>query len=206
VEDHIVEKIQREIELGIITESQAVYFLVEIRKLLDRDRVASKPYDSIRLYSDWVVHVDLKGPRAQEIVKTADTLYPKLITETLSDSEKTQFLKLFSLNAFREELEQFLKTKDIPPMSDAGWNSFLASFLNVIEDCPLLCKTTDKTLTNVDEVVIIQDGKRAADGSPQPVIWALCFQGKHKSSFGGDPSMEDRVWEAVEAFRRARGE
>jgi len=206
MEDQIVAKIRREIERGITTESQAVYVLVEIRKLLDRDRLANRPYDSIRLYSDWVVHVALEGPRAQEIVKTADTLYPKLVTGTLSESERAQFSRLFSLHAFREELGQFLQTKNIPPMSDEGWNSFLASFLNVIEDCPLLCKTTDATLTNVDEVVVIQDEKRAADGSPQPVIWALCFRGKHKSSFGGDPSMEDRVWEAVDAFIVARGE
>jgi len=205
MEDQIVAKIRREIERGITTESQAVYLLVEIRKLLERDHTGSKRYDSIKLYSDWVVHVALDRRQAQEIVKLADTLYPKLITETLTEPEKAQFSNLFSLNAFREELAQFLQTKNIQPMSDEGWNSFLASFLNVIEDCPLLCKTNDATLTNVDEIVVIQDKQRAADGSPQPVIWAFCFHGKHKSSFGGDPAMEERVWEAVDAFIAARG-
>src|ERR1700685_3756292 len=99
MEDQIVAKIRREIEHGITTESQAAYLLVEIRKLLDRDREANKPYDAIRMYSDWVVHVDLTGPHAQRVVKTADTLYPKIIDGTLSEDEQTQFAKLFSLSA-----------------------------------------------------------------------------------------------------------
>lgn len=204
MEDQIIRKIKAEMERGITTESQAVYLMVEIRKLLDKDRRGTEPYSSIRLYSDWTVHVCLTLSRAQAIVKLADALYPKLMAGTMSNEEKATFARIFSLEMFREELTRFLQTKLIRPFSNEGWNSFLACFLNVIEDCPLVCKAEGANVTHVDEVVIVQDPARIPDGSPLPVIWALCFGGKFRQSIGGDPSMEDRIFEAIEAFIGAR--
>lgn len=75
MEDQLIAKIRRELDRGITTESQAVYLLVELWKLLDRNRKNAKPYDSIRLYSNWVAHIRLNGPQAQEIVKKADACH-----------------------------------------------------------------------------------------------------------------------------------
>jgi hypothetical protein len=49
MEDQLIAKVRRELDHGITTESQVVYLLVELRKLLDRNRKNAKPYDSIRL-------------------------------------------------------------------------------------------------------------------------------------------------------------
>ncbi len=204
MEDHLIAKIRRELDCGITTESQAVYLLVELRKLLDRNRENTKPYNSIRLYSDWAVHVSLKGPQAQEIVKKADAFYPKLMNGSMSEDEKADFARIFSLDTFRDELNQFLQVKKLPLFSDTGWNAFLACFLSVIEDCPLFCKANGATVTQVDEVVVVRDSKRIPDGSPQPVIWALCFEGKFRTSVGGDFTHEDRIFDAIIAFNEAR--
>jgi hypothetical protein len=204
MEDQIIRKIRAELESGIKSECQAVYMLVEIRKLLDRDRKNTLPYNSIRLYSDWVVHVGLEGPQAQSIVKQADAFYPKLVSGTLSDVEKVDFARIFALDIFRQELGQFLYAKQLPSFSDEGWNSFLTCFLNVIEDCPLFCRDNGRTVTQVDEVVVVRDPQRISDGSPQPVIWALCFGGKFRMSVGGDFTLEDRIFDAIVAFNEAR--
>src|SRR5487761_415387 len=184
MEDQIVLKVRAELERGITSECQAVYLLVEIRKLLDRDREGTVPYNSLRFYSDWAVHVELDRRPAQEIVKKADAL----VNGTLSHEENRDFVRMFTFDTFRDELDQFLQVKKLRPFSDAEWNSFLACFLNVVEDCPLSCRAQGASVTEVDEVVIIRETGRVADGNPQAVIWALCFAGKLKMSFGGtDP-------------------
>jgi hypothetical protein len=209
MENEIAGKIAKLLETGITSEPQAVYFMVEVRKLLDKDRElrdpkGAEPFPSIRLYSDWTVHVSLTLSRAKEFVKLADSLYPKITAGSMTEEEKAQFGRLFSFDDLREELTAFLKAKNISSFSDKGWNSFLACFLNVIQDCPLVCKADGSTVTNVDEVVIVQDAARVPDGSPLPVIWALCFKGKFRQSIGGDPSTEDRIFEAIMAFVEAR--
>jgi hypothetical protein len=204
MKDQLIAKIRRELDRGITTESQVVYVLVELRKLLDRNREHAKPYDSIRLYSDWVVHIRLNGPQAQEIVKKADAFYPKLIEGSMSEDEKADFARIFSLDTFRKELNQFLEVKELRPFSNTEWNSFLACFLNVIEDCPLFCEAKGATVTQVDEVVVVRDLDRIPDDSPPPVIWALSFGGKFRMSVGGDFTHEKRISNAIVAFNEAR--
>src|SRR2546422_11205054 len=75
----LLRKIREQLERGISTECQVVYLLVEIRKLLDRERTSGAQYGSLRLYCNWAVHVELSKAQAQEIVKKADQLYFKLI-------------------------------------------------------------------------------------------------------------------------------
>jgi hypothetical protein len=209
-EDQITAKIRAELERGITSESQAVYLLVETRKLLDRDRMKGvlpddfRPYESLRLFTDWAVHVCLSGPRAQNIVKKADAYYPKMINGTLSHEEKADFARTFALNTFRHELSQFLQAKNLPPFSDAQWNFFLKSFLNVIEDCPLFCKAEGAAVAEVDEVVLIRQTEKAPDGNAPALIWALCFQGKLKFPVGKMDPLLDKMWDAIVAFGEAR--
>jgi hypothetical protein len=142
MEHDIVRKLRAELERGISTESQVVYAMVKIRRLLDldRDQGVMPPYDTLRLCCNWAVHVKLSHSQAQKIVKMADALYPKLLRGELTEQEKDQFRSVFSLSTFRGELDQFVAAKHLPTLSDGQWNSFLACFLNTIEDCPLLCE------------------------------------------------------------------
>jgi hypothetical protein len=204
MEDQILAKIRTELERGIKSESQAVYLLVEIRKLLDRDRQGTQPYNSLRLYADWVVHVCLEGKQAQEIVKKADAFFLKLTKGTHSDKERIEFARISEFETFRDEINQFLHAKHIPPFSDSGWSSFLRAFLNVIEDCPLICRTRNSGLKGVDEVVLIRKGGGMADGAYGPIIWALCFDGKLRMSFGGNVDLSDETVEQIIAFSNSR--
>lgn len=204
MEDQLKTKIKAELKRGIKSESQVVYFLVEIRKLLDKSKHAI-PYNSLRLYSNWVVHVELTHAQAQNIVRKADVLYPKLIAGTLNNADKADFSRIFSLDIFREELSQFLNDKGLGSFSEPAWNTFVACFLNVIEDCPLACKAKEEGLAYVDEVIVLRHD-RALDGSPQHVIWALCHKGKFKMSVGGLDPLPSEVINAIDAFIEARND
>jgi hypothetical protein len=209
MEDDIVRKLRSELERGISTEAQAAYLLVKTRKLMDLDEgKGTEPnYDMLRLCCNWVVHVELSGGNAQQIVRMADTYYPKLLEGKLTEEEKQEFRKVFSLEKFREELNLFLHNKKLPPLSGTGWHAFEACFLNTIEDCPLVCKSKEKS-NHVDEVVLIKqvgEEDRVPDGSAPAILWELCFQKKPRLTIGANFTLSDKVVDAMVEFDRRRG-
>jgi hypothetical protein len=209
IEHDIVRKLRAELERGISTESQVVYVLVKIRRLLDldQDSASTSGYSALRLCCNWAVHAKLSHSQAHNIVRLVDSLYPNLLSGKSTDQEKNDLRKIFSLNTFRGELTQFLSDKRLPMLPDAEWNSFLTCFLNTIEDCPLVCEANGANVTEVDEVVLIKDigdSDRIPDGKPPAVIWALSFQGQHKSAIGANFSMSDQTVEALIEFGRRR--
>ena len=54
--DELLEKIRKTLDDGITQEKDLVYLLVEIRKLMDREKYTD---EVIRSFSDWVVHIEL---------------------------------------------------------------------------------------------------------------------------------------------------
>lgn len=206
MEDQLKRKIREEMDRGIKTECQVVYLLVEVRKLMDRDKKTTEPYNSVRLYTDWAVHVGLAGPQAQFVVKQADSFYPKLLDGTVSAEEKAAFAKVFLLNTFKQELNRFLQDYVQRSFSDAQWNTFLACFLHVIEDCPLICEADNATLANVDEVFIVRDGdgNEAAEGLPPAIVWGLCYKGELRMPMGANYTMTDKLIDTFVAFSESR--
>ena len=179
----IVRKLSAELSQPITTEGQVVYVLVQLRKLLDkRPERAEPPYESLRLYCNWVVHTSLTNKVAQGIVEEADTLYPSLIDESLTDAQKAFFWDKFTFQKLRQEMNEFLATHSLPTVDGNLWNSFIACLLNVLEDCPLIFKDEKSDLKHVDEIVFSRemgDGGET-DGRAPRVVWELKHKGKHK--------------------------
>ena len=205
MEDDILQKLRAELERGISTEPQIVYLMVKIRKLLDLDRPHSAVYSTLRLYCDWCVHVELCGARAQEIVRKMDALYPDMLGGTLSTEGKSYLRDIFAFSKFHDELDQFLRYRCLPTLSETQWHSFLTGFLNAVEDCSL--KVTGTKLTNVDEVLIFKEGRnlpRISDDSAPPFLWALCYEGRLRFPMSGNTSLSDEVIQALNDFGKRR--
>ena|SRR5271165_6777034 len=60
MKDELIRKIQDVLDRRITNEKQVVYLLVEIRKLMDRDKY-NDPV--LRTFSNWVVHTSLESRR-----------------------------------------------------------------------------------------------------------------------------------------------
>ncbi|MGI0086216.1 MAG: hypothetical protein ACREBQ_14145 [Nitrososphaerales archaeon] len=194
MKDELIDKIRQTLTSRITSEAHVVYLLVEIRKLMDRDKQGASPFETLRLYCNWVAHIELDRGQAEKIVRMADALYSKLLEGKLDPREKDEFRQLFMLTTFRTELARFLKAYGLRPLADSQWNVFLGYFLGVIRDCPLVCRmrkpaeplkaaSKRKSVMNVDEVVLIGalgDAHRIPDENAPPITWALCFNGVHK--------------------------
>lgn len=176
MENQIIVKLGRLLERPVTDELRAVYLLVEVRKLMDRKRIQA---DTLRLCCNWVVHVELSGEAARKIVKHVDGIFPRLVNGRLTDDDKASLRAFFLMSKFRRELEEVLVSEGLRRFEDTEWKGFLASFLNVIEDCPLSCNVPG--LDNVDKVELIREvGEERFSFTDAPaIVWALFHQNRH---------------------------
>lgn len=215
--DRIRDKLGGVLKDGATSEALVVYFLVEVRKLMDREGIPFAEYPSLRMYSNWAVHVELANSQAQELVKTADSFYLKLIAGEPTAEDKEQFRGLFNFETFRAELTQYLRVNRLPDFDDRWWNAFLTHFLNVVEDCPLICKAraerveervfpAQEPMRSVDEVVIYFASKpeAVAAGAPPPINWALCCQGSLVFPISATSALSDDFVDALVQFGKLR--
>ena len=67
----IVAKLLILLAKGIASEADALYLMVEVRKLLEQQR-AKKQYQYLTFHCDWALHATLEGTTAQTILKLFD--------------------------------------------------------------------------------------------------------------------------------------
>lgn len=121
-------------------ECEVVYLMVELRKLLDREREQNKSdfYPLVRFHADWVVHTrkDHTTPAMKEIMTKIDNaidVYPK--------DGNIDFLLL---PEFREELKQLLEKYDLSNAfckNDNDWMNFMLALTQILADQPLINPT-----------------------------------------------------------------
>ncbi len=121
-------------------EFEVVYLMVELRKLLDREREQnnSDSYSLVRFHADWVVHTrkDYITPAMKEIMTKIDNsidVYPK--------DGNIDFLLL---PEFRGELKQLLEKHGLSNefcKNDDNWMSFMLALTQVLADQPIINPT-----------------------------------------------------------------
>jgi hypothetical protein len=115
VQDDIIRKLSEELREPIQSERQVVYLLVEIRKLLElRGNLDNTP--ALKFHCDWLVHSELRGPQAQDVVRKFDhyqELNEALHAEGQTPPATLQVLAemdaILKLANFRQELREFLE-------------------------------------------------------------------------------------------------
>jgi hypothetical protein len=198
----IVRKLAVVLSRGVRSEPQALYVLVQARKILERVEIEKEKlndktpcrYPVLKLYGNWVAHIGLEYGLAKEIVKEVDRLYPRIISGTLTDEEKEPFRSRFSFREFRREFDQFLVDHNLPQFRTSAWRSFLLHFLGVIQDCPLSCEVKDGSLKHVDTVMLItkESAQMYWSGTLPEIIWTLHFGGKQEFMMTASLSPEEK--------------
>jgi len=118
-------------------EYEVVYLMVELRKLLDRERedTDEDKYLLVRFHSDWILHTrkDYVTPAMKEIMtKIANSIdvYPK--------NGNIDFLLL---PEFKKELIELLDNNGLPKgftQTKANWTSFMVALAGVLADQPIV--------------------------------------------------------------------
>lgn len=121
-------------------EFEIVYLLVELRKLLDREREGGKPeaYSLVRFHADWAVHTskDRITPSMREIMTK--------IEESIDVYPKNGNIDFLLLPEFRRELQLLLSEYSLPNefcVSDSSWLDFMLALAQILADQPIINPT-----------------------------------------------------------------
>jgi len=121
-------------------EYEVVYLMVELRKLLDRERqvVGPEEFSLIRFHADWVGHT-----RKDYITSTMKKIM-KNIDDSIDVYPKGGNIDFLLLPEFREEMMNMLKKYNLPNLfvsDDDKWMGFMLAMTQVLADQPIINPT-----------------------------------------------------------------
>lgn len=138
----IVEKLHKFLSerTQIKEEFEIVYLMVELRKLLDREREQNRQnQDSlVRFHADWILHTDKRHITApmKEIMQKID--------DSIDTYPKDGNIEFLLLPEFRAELTQLLQEYGLPNdfcKQDNLWLDFINGLTQVLADQPIINPT-----------------------------------------------------------------
>jgi hypothetical protein len=140
----IIAKLDTLLAKGITSEAEALYLMVEVRKLLEQQQ-AKKQYEYLTFHCDWAVHPTLKGPTTQKILEQFDAANIQLKTgielRALPDVLRAEVDRISKMKYFENQLEGFLSANGLPSIDETrsdGWIHFVHLYAKIVEDCPLV--------------------------------------------------------------------
>jgi hypothetical protein len=153
----VIEKIRKFLEKNskFMEECEAVYLMVEVRKILDRDK--NNLFEVLRFYCNWTLHVNLKNKKTTQFIsKTFDQyIDPKKSGKDIARKMKSNHADFFKLNDFKNELRKFFKDYDFPlnlTDENRNWVAFIKLFLEIIRECPVICIESSEKINKLELV------------------------------------------------------
>src|SRR5258708_4087752 len=177
------QKLQQLFDVGITTEAEVVYALVETRKLLEIQQ-QSDAYPALAFHCDWALHSHMDRRSARLMLKRFDDYCDKFIIGTDTKDEWKLISDTLDASHFRDELEHFLTSVQIKPNLDLQrWFQFLHLYSLVIEDTPLKIKRPVKKAAGAQSPIEIKYLKALVvkarrDGYMSHLDWKLYYS-KH---------------------------
>ncbi len=182
------------------TEVRLVYILVEIRKLMEREKALKKlrppklmddreKYEAskakrlesqLSFFCDWAAHAEMTREGAKRMLKLFDAAHPILCRdEDLPTTLKNQIENLINLRLFEKAIIKFLSARSLPADKlRSRWPEVMRSYAAIIEDCPM--KGEAEHLKNIKSVTVKkEEGERTiAVGDethvPFRIRWCCC--------------------------------
>src|SRR3989344_2830881 len=163
MEDNIKSKLKIELKKPIEGESQVVYILTCIRKILDYNQQLSSKYTNLRFYSNWALHIEIN--KDHQIFKT---IAPHLMEALVTKSEAEGNIAVGKLiSSFDTDFLSFLKELNLPQTcydSEDKKVKFRHHLLNVMKDIPVIVFAR-KIEFNIGSVVL-------RNGSEPQIGWS----------------------------------
>lgn len=140
----IVEKLNRHIQKGIVSEADVVYLLVETRKLLEHTQKMIMDYPVLAFYTNWTVHTRLSRahPGRKEMldhINKAAFVNMHFDKKGSSIHVSLQMSKALSFYPLRKEMDIFFRNNDIRTdlVNNTLWNRFILLLIEILIDTPL---------------------------------------------------------------------
>lgn len=123
-------------------ERDVVYFMVEIRKVIDLDNSA-KMFPLLKFYSDWIVHSrkDYITSEIEDMMKKMYDHAVKIISSPMTIEADSPMMEFAYMKELRKEMRAFLRAHGIDTAlsdHDDPWISFISPLIKVLENQPIV--------------------------------------------------------------------
>jgi hypothetical protein len=166
----IISKLKLQLAKRIRTEADALYLIVEVRKLLEQQQ-AKKQYEYLTFHCDWALHAKLDGTTAQDILRLFDAanihLKAGVELHELPGLLSMEIDRISKLRYFEQQLNKFLKVNGIPTLHATrvdGWGHFIHLYAKIVEDCPLVMTAKNSSATIASVTLKLELGKTPKHG------------------------------------------
>lgn len=137
--EEILEKLQKELEKEIKEESQVVYILSRIRKLLELNNQKSE-FKYLNFYCNWALHARID--RTESVAEILRGI-------SMQTAEGFNFL---TFNHLKIELKKFFVKYSLPEnILDSQWINFANFLVEVYSDTPLTFYPEDRKVLTISK-------------------------------------------------------
>lgn len=148
--NEIIEKLNKHIASGLRKESDVVYLLVQIGKILEQE--SASIYPTLQFYRNWVVHYKLdrlpSNPNMKQILDKLEAA----AQASKNDEDKQTILSglsdAISLRKFNTELQSFFidhtEFDSVVLNRPEPWSNLGGLLLNILVDLPLIAPDSYK--------------------------------------------------------------
>ena len=110
MEDELRRKLRKTLDAGITEEEQVVYFLVESRKLMDRQ--PSLTHSTFRMFANWAAHVELSVP-SKPLAALLQAFEAEYVEETIN-GRRWRTTEYETFRILRTSMQEFLTNAGLP--------------------------------------------------------------------------------------------
>jgi hypothetical protein len=179
---NLLTKIRNALTEPITRECEALYIMVEIRKVLDhlekQDRL-DKRYGTLRFYCDWAMHIRMSKESARILVSIVDQELDKPRGEPWEWDADMNAHSVFLFSRLGHDLRRFLNDHDLPSqiVDDPGvWRQFLTLYVAIVSDCPLTHQNVHKSFRHLASLTVRIGEPPGTLVEANPQIDYLCLE------------------------------
>ncbi|MEO5924793.1 MAG: hypothetical protein ABIR70_13300 [Bryobacteraceae bacterium] len=150
-----------------LREPDVVYLMVGIRKLMEVEKIISTDqYRNLKFHCDWALHTALTKSGAKAVIQLFDELEDMRRPDGgATSAQGNKMSEAMGVDKLRMELTTFLGERNLPTLiaDDEGqWNSFLKVYGGIIEDVPLILRSSE-SVRHISQVVVSRKTEPEAD-------------------------------------------
>ncbi len=138
--------LQNTVQMG--REPDVVYFMVELRKIIDSESLA-KDFPAAKFYADWTVHSrkDRITPEMRDVLLEIYEYAKSVIENPAAASPDSPVNHFLYMNTLREEVRRLLGIYGINAElteEDENWKIFVVTLVKVLEEQPIVGPVDNK--------------------------------------------------------------
>lgn len=138
--DEITRKLNELIieEGAFAREEDVIYFLVQLRKLMEREDILNE-HRGVKFYCDWIVH-PVKNGNHDDLASIYSSIYEECeaILRATHDGSSDHILSLLQFDQLKQDIRPLLVRYNLSPLlTDKLWIKFTKSLLSILKDQPL---------------------------------------------------------------------